>query len=87
VIVVAIKNTGDRGVGEFAIQVKLDDDVIDTATLSTMAANSERKVSMSPVEMSAGKHTIQAIIDVKKTVTEDDENNNAKTVEVDCPSR
>lgn len=83
-IFVTIKTSPDGAVGEFAVQVKVDNDLIDTATISGMGSSLERKIPMSPVEMRPGRRTVQAIVDSGNKVTEDNENNNTRTVEVDC---
>jgi len=86
-ILVTIKSSPAGGVDEFVVRVKLDDELIDTATIGGMASSSEEKVPMAPVELKPGKHTIQAIADPADKVAESDEKNNTRTIEVECAGR
>ena len=84
-IFVTVQTSPDGPVGEFAVQVKLDNQLVDTATISGMGSGAERRIPMAPVEMRLGKHTVQAIVDSGNKVGEESETNNTKAVEVDCP--
>jgi subtilase family serine protease len=86
-IFATIKSSADGSVGEFVVRVKVDDNVIDTATIGGIASSSEKRIPMAPVEMKPGKHTVQAIVDPANNVAEENENNNSKTVEVECVGR
>ena len=87
-IFVTVTTSPDGPVGEFAVQAKLDNQLIDTATISSgMGSSSEKRIPVAPVEMKLGKHTVQAIVDSGDKVGEENETNNTKTVEMNCTAR
>jgi subtilase family serine protease len=83
-VTVVLKNAGTARAAGIAVQLTLDGTGVGEQTVSGLAAGQEREVRFEDVRLKKGEHALQVVVDPDHAVTEDDESNNSKAVEVDC---
>jgi hypothetical protein len=87
-VAVTVKNAGGRGAGQFDVEVKVGNERRGIQSVSGLDPNAERTVQIANVGISDdAERSLQVILDPAKTVTEGDENNNTRTIALDCTRR
>jgi hypothetical protein len=84
VVTATIRNTGDKPAKELAVEVRVGNERRGRKTVASLGADAETQVVIQNVLIDKGEHAVQVVADPDNAVTEDDDGNNSKTVEVDC---
>ncbi|MBS7633578.1 hypothetical protein KEJ15_08210 [Candidatus Bathyarchaeota archaeon] len=78
-ITVTISNIGTASAGEFAVELRANNALVGTQTVSSLAAGASTTVTFSWTPASVGQYTLVATVDPENVVVELNENNNSAT--------
>jgi hypothetical protein len=83
---VVVKNQGKAAAGGFLIRLVIDNgsEPNREASVGGLASGAEQKVGIGTVNLKKGQHSLTASADAKNQVAESDEDNNKKSVNVNC---
>ncbi|HEV8359615.1 MAG TPA: CARDB domain-containing protein [Candidatus Thermoplasmatota archaeon] len=74
-----LNNTGNASAGPFNVTFSVDDDLVGTVEVPSLAAGNVTTVTSPPWNATAGSHQVKAVADANDTVNESDEANNERS--------